>query len=307
MSDLQTWAAVDVKDAILNGNPHLEIVFCNYLDGFVSRLGGYDIPVQSISTLEGLQKQILSGIDALDEMRNEILSVIGMFANCNHPLLEKYLHGFLERLLNFYEDRDINLHTGDRPDALRNDHYRYFNQSFFISLTAELIENSCFQTLRTILYTKYQIYYKSLGTVSSVAFMQFRKYNYTLNELLNKGPQKRISVTADYIKKRSTSSDFGSLVRADILLYYISLWNTSEGMTEFFWFPELSVYNRDKHVLPQLASKSYFEKAKKLFGVHTILEYKNLLQNTEDLLERDNRFRVPLIKTGLMYDEVGRS
>ena len=54
-----------------------------------------------------------------------------------------------------------------------------------------------------------------------------------------------------------------------------------------------------------MVSKSYFEKAKVLFGVNDISEYKSLLDVTEDLLQRGGVYRVPTLKVGLLYDEVG--
>lgn len=305
MNDINVWTAQDVKNAIVQDNANLELIFSNYLKGFVSRLGDYDISIQAISSVENLQKQILQGIDSLEAMRREIISVIDLFSTCNHPLLLKYLHGFLFRILTSYEEAGISLYAGDRLDALRNDHYRFFNQFLFISLSSVLLENRCFNVLRSILFEKYPVFYKSYGTVRNETFMQFRKYNYTLNQFLNTGAQKRISVTADYIKKFSSDREFTKLIRADILLYYLSLFITGKSYPEECWHPELSVYNRDKNIMPYMASKAYFEQAKVLFGVDTTEEYKQKLDNTADPLVRDGSFGVPTLKIGLMYDSVG--
>ena len=134
--------------------------------------------------------------------------------------------------------------------------------------------------------------------------MRFREYNYTLNEFLNTSQPKRISVTADYVAKYSEEG-FDKLVRADILLYYISLWNSSGDMLDPYWWPELSVYNRDTFILPNLTSKGYFNEAKVLFGVNTVGHYRDLLDNTEDCLQRGGLYRVPHLKDGLMYDSAG--
>ena len=99
MNDINVWTAQDVKNAIVQDNANLELIFSNYLKGFVSRLGDYDISIQAISSVENLQKQILQSIDSLEAMRREIISVIDLFSTCNHPLLLKYLHGFLFRIL----------------------------------------------------------------------------------------------------------------------------------------------------------------------------------------------------------------
>ena len=168
-----------------------------------------------------------------------------------------------------------------------------------------LLENQCFEALASILHTKFLVFYKSYGMVREVNFMRFREYNYTLNEFLNTGSPKRISVTADNIYKHAEGTSFRKLVKADIFLYYMSLWNPSSEMLDPYWYPELSVYNRERYILPNLVSRKYFEEAKVLFGVDDIEQFKNLLEQTTDPLERGGLYRVPQLKDGMMYSSVG--
>lgn len=302
--DKNKWTAEAVSDAVLADNSNLEIVVSNYFQTFIERLGEYDINIQGITSADQLSLKVVEGIERLEPMRKEFLSVVEMFAVNKHPFLRRYLPVFFGKLLNFYEERGVNLYTGTSPDVLRNDHYRFFNQFLFISLTAVLVENRCFDALQAILRNRFQVYYKRYRITREVSFMRFREYNYTLNEFLNTSQPKRISVTADYVAKYSEEG-FDKLVRADILLYYISLWNSSGDMLDPYWWPELSVYNRDTFILPNLASKGYFNEAKVLFGVNTVGQYRDLLDNTEDRLQRGGLYRVPPLKDGLMYDSAG--
>lgn len=299
------WTANAVSSAILQGNVNLELVLSNYLKAFIVRLGDYDFSVQDIQSINLLQEKVLDGIEKLEGLRKEFLSVIDMLASGNSTLLIRYLPDFFEKLLIFYEDHGVVLYTGTGADLLRNDHYRFFNQSLFISLTALLIENQCFKSLAAILHAKFKVLYKSYRIVREVNFIRFREYNYTLNEFHNTSEPKRISVTADFIFRFSQQTAFDRLVKADILLYYLSLWNNSDEILDPFWYPELSVYNRDRDILPYLVSKAYFDKIKVLFGVSTVEQFRQLLDKTDDRLQRSGVFRVPLIKDGLMYDKVG--
>lgn len=299
------WTADAVVNAVMQGNPNLEIVISNYFKAFVLRLDDYNISIEGISSIDELNRKVEDGITDLETLRKEFISVVGIFASSNHPTLKKYLPVFFEDLLNHYEELDVNLYTGTSTDVLRNDHYRFFNQFLLISLVALLIENQCFDTLQSILHTKYKIYYKSYGMIREVNFIRFREYNYTLNQFLNTNTPKRISVTADYIRAFSSSSDFAKQIKADILLYYISLWQHTDDIFDAYWYPELSVYNRDKEILPKLISQTYFDKAKVLFGVNNIEEYKALLYGSKDVFERDGRFKVPVLQVGLLYDKVG--
>ena len=299
------WTSDAVVNAVLNDSSNLEIVLSNYFKAFIERLGEYDINLQGVNTTELLTKKVLEGIEKLEVMRKEFISVVEIFAPSNNPILSRYLPAFFEDLLVSYEEMGVNLYTGTSADVLRNDHYRFFNQHLFISLTSLLLENRCFETLSALLHAKYKIYDKSYGMLRDVNFIRFRAYNYTLNQFLNKTTPKRVSVTADYIRNFSSSTDFDKFVRADILLYYMSLWNHVDSIFDSAWFPELSVYNRDMQILPLLVSKKYFEKAKVLFSINTVAEYKKLLETTIDKLNRQGLYRVPQLQAGLLHDTVG--
>lgn len=299
------WTSDAVVNAVLNDSSNLEIVLSNYFKAFIERLGEYDINLQGVNTTELLTKKVLDGIEKLEVMRKEFISVVEIFAPSNNPILSRYLPVFFEDLLVSYEERGVNLYTGTSADVLRNDHYRFFNQHLFISLTSLLLENRCFETLSVLLHAKYKVYDKLYGKLRDVNFIRFRAYNYTLNQFLNKTTPKRVSVTADYIRNFSSSTDFDKFVRADILLYYMSLWNHVDSIFDSAWFPELSVYNRDMQILPHMVSKKYFEKSKVLFSVNTVAEYKKLLETTTDKLDRQGLYRVPQLQAGLLYDTVG--
>lgn len=301
--DKNKWTVEAVSDAVLRNNDYLEIVVSNYLMTFIERLEEYDINLQDITNVDQLHQKVQEGIEKLEPMRKEFLSVVEIFVPSKHPFLKRYLPDFLEKLLNFYEEHGINLYTGTSTDLLRNDHYRFFNQFLLISLTAMLVEYRCFDALQAILRSKYVVYYNDYRMAREVNFMRFREYNYTLNEFLNTNQPKRLSVTADYMHKYA-SVGFEKLIKADILLYYMSLWNSSKEMLDPFWYPELSVYNRDKSVLPNLVSKKYFDDTKVLFGVDTVKQFKDLLDNTDDSLQHNALYRVPQLKDGLMYNAV---
>lgn len=297
------WTSDVVVNAVLNDSSNLEIVLSNYFKSFIARMGDYDIKLQDINSTNSLNDKVLHGIDELEGMRKEFISVVEIFAPSEHELLSKYLPTFFENLLIFYEENGINLYTGTSVDVLRNDHYRFFNQFLFISLTALLVENKCFDILANILHARFKVFSRSYGKIFEKNFVHFQRYNYTLNQNLNVGA-KRLSVTADYMLNYSDESKFDRLIKADILLYYISLWYHTDDIFGSHWFPELSVYNRNVQVLPMMVSKDYFEHAKVMFGVNSVEEYKRLLKNTKETIDRGVAHRVPMLQDGLLYDTV---
>lgn len=303
--DTTVWTAEAVEKAVLQDNSNLEIVLCNYFKAFLVRLSEYDINLQEVNSVDMLTQKILDGIEKLEVMVREFISVVEIFATGNHSILTRRLPTFIENLICSYDERGIVLLAGENPDVLRNDHYRFFNQFLFISLTSLLLENKNFETLKAVLHAKFKIYDRAYHILRDVNFIRLYSYNYTLNQHLNTSSPQRVSVTADYVLKYSTPAQFDKLIRADILLYYISLWHHTDGIFDSTWIPELGVYVSDPQILPFMASKAYFEQAKTLFGVETVDEYKELLDITRDTLDRSRFYRVPSVQTGLLSETVG--
>lgn len=57
--------------------------------------------------------------------------------------------------------------------------------------------------------------------------------------------------------------------------------------------------------LPKIISKRYFAKAKILFGVNSVEEYRRKIDGIKDEIQRDGYFKIPNVKAGLSYDTVG--
>lgn len=122
---------------------------------------------------------------------------------------------------------------------------------------------------------------------------------------LKKYDLRRVSIQADYVSKNATQLKFDRLVRTDLLLYYLSLAYPSESMYEMHWYPDCSIYNGSAEVLPKLASKRYFEKAKILFDVKTVDEYKEKVNTLIDPnFNYDGYHQIPSILKALSVDTV---
>ena len=76
-------------------------------------------------------------------------------------------------------------------------------------------------------------------------------------------------------------------------------------MFDMHWYPDCSIYNGGVEVLPKLASKRFFEKAKVLFGVNTVDEYKALVSSLNDPnYSYDGYHMIPSIPKALSQDMV---
>ena len=128
---------------------------------------------------------------------------------------------------------------------------------------------------------------------------------YTLNKYKNDRRQlRRVSVVADMMKSNAVKVKFDDMVRTDLLLYYLSLLYPSKDMFERYWYPELSADNQQFVVLPKLASLRYFDKAKVMFGVGTVEEYKNIVSSIKEPELRDGYHNIPTAAKGLLFEDV---
>lgn len=251
---------------------------------------------------------VVQGINDISLLKKDFISFLKVIIKSQEYCKPDIFIDFFERLLQFYSDNGINLYTGDSINSYAVDNYRFFNQDMFLNFVSTLVEYKRFDVLSGVISARLIVassgYYRE---AESVNYIRFREYNYTLNEYVNrKYPNKHISVTADFISKYASDNSFDNLIKADILLYYLSIIYPGDNFLDRIWYPELSFLNHQSQILPKLISKRYFDSCKCLFGVNTVEEYKKLLLKLTDSIQQMNNgvHGVPAIKIGLMYDSV---
>ena len=245
-SDLQTWIA-RYCDKIIESLDQFKVTFS----------GG-----KNCDLIELVEKSIAS----MQVVNNDFIAFVDTVAS-NSECNGKQFVDFFEKLLQYYEDKDIELASSTDSWHLRNDNYSFFNYELFLSFTAI-----------------------------------FQKHNYTLDYYKNKGYSSSSQVAI--LMNNYGSDKFASWVEVDILLYYLSLIYGKPGDRMSMWYPTLSIYNRAFEILPKMASMRYFEKAKVMFGVADKDSFKTLIARTKDELQRDAYHRIPNLKEGLSYDKV---
>lgn len=245
-SDLQTWIA-------------------RYCDKIIESLDQFKVTFSGGKTCD-LIEQVEKSIASMQVVNNDFIAFVDTVAS-NSECNGKQFVDFFEKLLQYYEDKDIELASSTDSWHLRNDNYRFFNYELFLSFTAI-----------------------------------FQKHNYTLDYYKNKGYSSSSQVAI--LMNNYGSDKFASWVEVDILLYYLSLIYGKPGDRMSMWYPTLSIYNRAFEILPKMASMRYFEKAKVMFGVADKDSFKTLIARTKDELQRDAYHRTPNLKEGLSYDKV---
>lgn len=245
-SDLQTWVA-------------------RYCDKIIESLDQFKVTFNGGKTCD-LIELVEKSIASMQVVNNDFIAFVDTVAS-NSECNGKQFVDFFEKLLQYYEDKDIELASSTDSWHLRNDNYRFFNYELFLSFTAI-----------------------------------FQKHNYTLDYYKNKGYSSSSQVAI--LMNNYGGDKFASWVEVDILLYYLSLIYGKPGDRMSMWYPTLSIYNRAFEILPKMASMRYFEKAKVMFGVADKDSFKTLIARTKDELQRDAYHRIPNLKEGLSYDKV---
>lgn len=310
MIEIPTKGKVDcIKRGIEEGNPHLDLLIASYVDSFFDGFSAYKIDHKSLPNDRSFMDVVVKGIEDIVLLKDDFIAFLRVIIKSKQYCTPELFIDFFERLLQFYNDNGISLYTSSDIASYSVDNYRFFNQVLFISFVAQLIAAQRFDVLSGVLSARLIVTSsRRFESVESVNYIRFREYNYTLNEFVNDTyPNKHYSVTADFVKRfASPTIPFEELVKADILLYYLSVLYPGDSYLDRFWYPELAPYNHQVQVLPKLVSRRYFETSKCLFGVTSVEEYKKLLLDLTDSIHRlgTGIFGVPNIKEALLYETV---
>lgn len=282
-------------------NTNLQTWIAKYCDKLIESLDQFKVTFRGGKTCD-LIEMIEKSIASMQVVNNDFMTFVETVAS-NSECNGKQFVDFFEKLLQYYEDKDIELASSTDSWHLCNDNYRFFNYELFLSFTAIMLKHERFDIIKEVIDTDYCILSNRLGRqIKALNFAEFQKYNYTLDYHKNKGFSSSSQVAI--LLNNYGGEKFDSWVEVDILLYYLSLIYGKPGDRMSMWYPTLSIYNRAFEILPKIASMRYFEKAKVMFGVGDKDSFKTLLVRTKDELQRDAYHRIPNLKEGLSYDKV---
>lgn len=280
---------------------NLQTWIAKYCDKLIESLDQFKVTFRGGKTGD-LIEMIEKSIASMQVVNNDFMTFVETVAS-NSECNGKQFVDFFEKLLQYYEDKDIELASSTDSWHLCNDNYRFFNYELFLSFAAIMLKYERFDIIKEVIDTDYCILSNRLGRqIKALNFAEFQKHNYTLDYYKNKGFSSSSQVAI--LMNNYGGEKFDSWVEVDILLYYLSLIYGKPGDRISMWYPTLSIYNRAFEILPKIASMRYFKKAKVMFGVGDKDSFKTLLVRTKDELQRDTYHRIPNLKEGLSYDKV---
>ncbi len=299
-----------IKSSLLSGNNNSELIIKDYLLTFIESLLMFklDIKKDEINNANFIEKVELS-IEQLQPLKLDFIEFLNIISKYSTEEYGELLVDFFENLLQFYEDNEIRLTSGNGLNDVIYDNYCFFNYDLFLSFVSTMVKLEKFKTLNKIYRSSFIVTKKYSNKAEPINFIDFRKYNYTLNKYKNQTINpKRVSVVADLIKKYSINIKFEENKSSDILNYYMSIIYPSNLRFGDPWYPETSCYNSwYSDLFPKIISKRYFEKIKFLFGVEDIKSYKELISQVKDKDDiQRGYYKIPKIEKGLNFENVGK-
>lgn len=281
---------------------NLQTWIAKYCDKLIESLDQFKVTFRGGKTCD-LIEMIEKSIASMQVVNNDFMTFVETVAS-NSECNGKQFVDFFEKLLQYYEDKDIELASSTDSWHLSNDNYRFLNYELFVSFAAIMLKHERFDIIKEVVDTDYCILSNRLGRqIKALNFTEFQKHNYTLDYYKGNNGYSSSSQVANLMRNYG-GDKFNTWVEVDILLYYLSLIYGKPGDRMSMWYPTLSIYNRAFEILPKIASMRYFEKAKVMFDVGDKDSFKTLLVRTKDELQRDAYHRIPNLKEGLSYDKV---
>lgn len=281
---------------------NLQTWIAKYCDKLIESLDQFKVTFRGGKTGD-LIEMIEKSIASMQVVNNDFITFVETVAS-NSECNGKQFVDFFEKLLQYYEDKDIELASSTDSWHLCNDNYRFFNYELFLSFAAIMLKYERFDIIKEVVDTDYCILSNRLGRqIKALNFAEFQKHNYTLDYYKGNNGYSSSSQVANLMRNYG-GDKFNTWVEVDILLYYLSLIYGKPGDRMSMWYPTLSIYNRAFEILPKIASMRYFEEAKVMFDVGDKDSFKTLLVRTKDELQRDAYHRIPNLKEGLSYDKV---
>lgn len=275
-----------------------------YFEKLIASLYQFKISFRAGNTKD-LVDLIEKSIDSMQVVNNDFINFLETVSSNEECKGEQFID-FFEKLLQYYEDSNINLATSNSLSYLVNDNYRFFNYELFLSFTTIMLKHQRFDIIRDVVAADFCILSNRIGReIIPLDYVGFQKYNYTLDYFKkNLTNSNLISEAATLLKSKVDGKLFEGMVEADILLYYLSLVYVETDEVYDKWYPELSIYNSNFTILPKLASSRYFEKAKILFGVDGKEGLITLIQGLKDNLQRDGYHHIPSVQQGFGLDKI---
>lgn len=269
---------------LLNKPDRANSLICDFLEDFKENLKDFSITYNSRDQIE-VGKQICENINQYTPLRDDFIKFFDILTNSNVDFDIDIIIQFFEKLPLFFSPLDDRSSWG----TFEFDNFKFIVHELLLYLIAVGLKNNNYHFIEEILYSSYFTKDKYNSNNEAKRFDVFYGHTDIIKPYYNQThSQNFFSAMADFIIKRIP--DFLTkriLVQADLLCYHVSELNNLR------WFPMTYVYDTSGRyeLFYRLESKRHFEKVKILFGVDTVEQLKEKLNQLEEK-DKGNSHRV---------------
>ncbi len=263
---------VEIKNALLNDRRSANGLIADYLDTVIFSLEDFRLSGGSIADFDD---RVVETIEKMLPLRNDFIDFIFTVFKYQESIDFEKFHNFFEKLIPFsYRPENVQSYTD-----VDYDNYKFFTYELILNFVAILLKLKKYKEVSNFINSQYFYRHPSSSELTHNGIEIFDTYPRVLDEIRNKRLNlRRVSLTADLIKARSTRLDisFEEIKQADLVLYYISQLHGGR----FSWFPRTSVYNSRGsavEIFERMVSLQHFEKIKGLFDVQNIDMLKKII------------------------------
>lgn len=271
----------------------------NFFPVLIKILDDYNISIDSLEVAKDSQTEkselLYKKIMQAKPLVNIFCEAMNIYLSNEHPQLDIVIE-FFDTLLHKIKEEEMN-------DLIRGEFLTFILHESFLVTISNLLEMNDFDGINKLIYSEFKNSYGN--TVYCTAF-----YSYLENlEMYNKKqPQRKKSLRGAMIKNRYNKQQFERLMRADLLLYYISKMNPYfQGGLNGSWYPVTHIYadpffnsSFTFRKISNLKFKSNYEEMKQLFNLN-VQEFKKSLEDFE--IDREGFDAIPTIKLFIKPEE----
>lgn len=261
---------VALKKAVHDGRPNLRVWIADYVEAVVQQLEEHRLPAAS-GELEALAQRLYASLEALLPLRNELVEFFSLLLNAL-PATEgsDVIGDVLERLLAFkYRPASVESHS-----EWSYDNFGFLLYELFLYAVATHVRHKQFDGLTLLLGRRFVLPETARGNTRVQGFDVFRHFSRLLSNLNEKSAQRRLSMEADLVHKRTTMPAYPMmmLMQSDLLCCLRSILHRSEMS---FWPPLTAVYAEYMGTLDlflRAQERRTFQKIALVLGVATKAE-----------------------------------
>lgn len=270
------------KKQLLNKPERVNLIIRDFLEDFESNLKDFSISFNSSDQIE-IGKQICENINQYTPLRDDFIKFFDILTNTNVDF-------DIDTIIHFFEELSLLFSPLDNRNSWNTyefDNFKFIVHELLIYLIAVALKNNNYAFIEEILYSSYFTKDKYNYNNEAKRFDEFYYHCEIIKPYYNQTHSENyFSAMADFIIKRIPDYlNKKLLVQADLICYHVAELNNLK------WFPITYVYDTSGsyELFYRLESKRHFEKVKILFGVNSVEQLKERLNELEEKDMRSNQ------------------